>query len=64
MTLLQLEDQFHILLLPHATERGTPSQTGNSEWFRISHQQAIQVLSDLHPESFFMAPDYVALEEE
>ena len=64
MTLLQLEDQFHILLLPHATERGTPSQTGNSEWFRISHQQAIQVLSDLHPESFFMAPDYVGLEEE
>jgi hypothetical protein len=64
MTLLQLETQFHILLLPHATERGTPSQTGNSEWFRISHQQAIQVLSDLHPESFFMAPGYVGLEEE
>lgn len=64
MTLLQLEAQFHVLLLPHATERGTPSQTKNSEWFRISHQQAIQVLSDLHPESFFMAPDYVGLEEE
>ena len=64
MTLLQLEDQFHILLLPHATERGTPSQTGHSEWFRISHQQAIQVLRDLHPESFFMASDYVAFEEE
>jgi hypothetical protein len=64
MTLLQLETQFHTMLLPHITARGTPSQTRNSEWFRISHQQAIQVLSDLYPESFFMAPDYVRLEEE
>jgi hypothetical protein len=64
MTLLYLEAQFHTLLLPHKSERGRPSQTKNSEWFRISHTLAIQVLRDLHPESFLMAPDYVATEEE
>jgi|TARA_B110000881_G_scaffold156069_1_gene138894 hypothetical protein len=64
MTLLQLETQFHTMILPHMTARGTPSQTRNSEWFRISHVRAIQVLNELHPESFFMAPDYVGLEEE
>lgn len=63
MSLIQFETQFHILLLNRATDRGTPSQTGPSEWFQIPHSEAIQVLEELHPESFILAPDYVPNEE-
>lgn len=63
MSLIQFETQFHILLLNRATGRGTPSQTGPSEWFQIPHSEAIQVLEELHPESFILAPDYVPNEE-
>ena len=62
MPLYGFEAQLHILLKQRATQRGVASQTRHSEWFQISHESAIDILQNLHPDSFILDDNYAFAE--